>query len=86
MVKVVQFSRDKWVAINNQGSTWELAKHLIGDNAKSILDKYLAGKATIFTADEQRKKDILSGILVNTGKQVKIVDNVVVTAKGNERN
>ena len=82
MVKTVQFFRVKWVAINNQGSTWEPAKHLIGENAKSILDKYLADKAAIFAADEQRKKDILSGVLVNTGKPSEVEEIVAGTAKG----
>ena len=82
MVKTVQFFRVKWVAINNQGSTWEPAKHLIGENSKSILDKYLADKAAIFAADEQRKKDILSGVLVNTGKPTEVDEIVAGTAKG----
>ena len=82
IVKIVQIFRVKWVAFNNQGSTWEPAKHLIGENAKSILDRYLADKAAIFAADEQRKKDILSGVLVNTGKPNEVDDNVAGTAKG----
>jgi hypothetical protein len=82
IVKNVHFSRVKWVAINNQGSTREPAKQLIGDNAKSILEKYLADKAAIFAAVEQRKKDILSGVFVNRGKLVEFVDDVAISAKG----
>ena len=82
MVKHFHIFRVKWVAINNQGSTREPAKHLINNNAKSILDKYLADKADIFDADEQRKKYILSGVLVNTGNPIEVVDNAIVTVKG----
>ena len=76
------FFRVKWVAISNQGSTREPAKHLINNNAKSIMDKYLADKADIFDAGEQRKKYILLGVLVNTGNPIEVVDNAIATAKG----
>ncbi len=68
--------------INNQGSTWEPAKHLISDYAKCILDKYLADKAAIFAFDEQRKKDIMSGVLVITRKPNEVDDNVAGTPNG----
>ena len=78
MIKNIQFFRVKWVAISNQGSTWEPAKNLIGENAKSILDKYLENKAAMFAAEEQRKKDILSGALVATGKPDNPTTNTAV--------
>jgi hypothetical protein len=78
MIKNMQFFRVKWVAISNQGSTWEPAKNLIGENAKSILDKYLENKAAMFAAEEQRKKDILSGALVATGKPDNPTTNTAV--------
>ena len=78
MIKHIQFFRVKWVAISNQGSTGEPAKNPIGENANSILDKYLENKAVMFATEEQRKKDILSGSLVATGKPHNPVTNTAV--------
>ena len=74
----MQFFRVKWVAISNKGSTWESTKNLIGENAKSILDKYLENKAAMCATEEQRKKDILSGALVSTEKPDNQATNTAV--------
>ena len=85
MIKNIQFFKVKWVAINKQGSTWEPAKNLVGENAKSILDKYLENKASMFAAEEQRKKYSLSGALVSTGKPDNPATNTAVVKGGKSR-
>ncbi len=85
----VRFWQEKWsklfknlcaksIAIGNQGSAWEPAKHLIGDNSKSIMDKYLADTAAIVAADEQRKTYLIRGPC----EPIEVEDNVDDTAKG----
>ena len=74
MIKNVQHFRIKWVAISNQGSTWEPRSHIVGADAEKILNLYLENKKALLAADLKRKEDILAGVLVNTGKPPEVID------------
>lgn len=68
MTKTGQLFYVKWIDINNQGSTWEPASHLVGEKAEALLELYLKMRANEKEAAEKKKADALAGLLVETGK------------------
>lgn len=67
LTKSSRLFRIKWKGINKNGATWEPSSHLIGQNATTILNAYLAKLIEDKKRAEARKAALLAGELVETG-------------------